>query len=99
MPPATQLAIYIGWLLHRTKDGILDGVLFVLPSLLLLCLLAWVNLVSGDALVVAGVRYGIKPAVVAIMLQPVHFQKSPLVGIERHVEIAVGVGAFWGTAL
>ncbi|WP_416397621.1 chromate efflux transporter [Allohahella sp. A8] len=67
-PEATQLAIYIGWLLHRTWGGILAGVLFVLPSLLLLCLLAWVYLVYGDAPVISGILYGIKPAVVAIVL-------------------------------
>jgi chromate transporter len=67
-PEATQLAIYIGWLLHRTWGGVLAGVLFVLPSLLLLSLLAWIYLVFGDAPVVAGILYGIKPAVVAIVL-------------------------------
>jgi chromate transporter len=67
-PEATQLAIYIGWLLHRTWGGILAGVLFVLPSMLLLSLLAWIYLVVGDAPVVAGILYGIKPAVVAIVL-------------------------------
>ena len=67
-PEATQLAIYIGWLLHKTRGGIAAGVLFVLPSLLLLMLLSWVYLVYGHLPVVAGVLYGIKPAVVAIVL-------------------------------
>lgn len=67
-PEATQLAIYIGWLLHRTWGGVLAGVLFVLPSLLLLSLLAWIYLAFGDAPLIAGVLYGIKPAVVAIVL-------------------------------
>jgi len=67
-PEATQLAIYIGWLLHRTAGGIIAGVLFVLPSWLLLSLLAWIYLVYGGATPVAAVLYGIKPAVVAIVL-------------------------------
>jgi chromate transporter len=67
-PEATQLAIYIGWLMHRTVGGILAGVLFVLPSLLILILLSWIYLAFGDVPVVAGVLYGIKPAVVAIVL-------------------------------
>ncbi|HVL76851.1 MAG TPA: chromate efflux transporter [Noviherbaspirillum sp.] len=67
-PEATQLAIYIGWLLHRTWGGIIAGVLFVLPSLLLLGTLAWVYLVYGDAPLIAGILYGIKPSVVAIVL-------------------------------
>jgi len=67
-PEATQLAIYIGWLMHRTAGGILAGVLFVLPSLLLLCLLSWIYIAFGNVPVVAGVLYGIKPAIVAVVL-------------------------------
>jgi chromate transporter len=67
-PEATQLAIYIGWLMHRTLGGIIAGLLFVLPSLLLLCGLSWIYLVYGDVPTVAGLLYGIKPAVVAIVL-------------------------------
>ncbi len=67
-PEATQLAIYIGWLMHRTLGGIIAGLLFVLPSLLILILLSWIYLSFGDIPVVAGVLYGVKPAVVAIVL-------------------------------
>ncbi|MBC7575091.1 MAG: chromate efflux transporter [Herminiimonas sp.] len=67
-PEATQLAIYIGWLLHRTRGGIVAGVLFVLPSLAILIGLTWVYLAFGTLPVIAGVLYGIKPAVVAIVL-------------------------------
>ncbi|HEY8354638.1 MAG TPA: chromate efflux transporter [Methylophilaceae bacterium] len=67
-PEAQQLAIYIGWLLHRTWGGIVAGSLFVLPSLLILILLSWLYLVHGKLMVVAGALYGIKPAVVAIVL-------------------------------
>lgn len=67
-PEATQLAVYIGWLLHRTWGGIIAGVLFVLPSLVLLIGLSWVYLSYGSVPAIAGVLYGIKPAVVAIVL-------------------------------
>lgn len=67
-PEATQLAVYIGWLLHRTWGGIVAGTLFVLPSLAILIGLSWVYLTFGSVPAVAGVLYGIKPAVVAIVL-------------------------------
>ena len=67
-PEATQLAIYIGWLMHRTVGGIAAGALFVLPSMVVLSVLSWIYLVFGSLPLVAGVLYGIKPAVVAIVL-------------------------------
>jgi chromate transporter len=66
-PEAQQLATYIGWLLHRTWGGIVAGGLFVLPSLAILIALAWVYLAFGDVPVIAGLFYGVKPAVVAIV--------------------------------
>ncbi|WP_137936760.1 chromate efflux transporter [Chitinivorax sp. B] len=71
-PEAQQLATYIGWLMHRTWGGIVAGALFVLPSLLILISLSWVYIVWGDVPVVAGLFYGIKPAVTAIVLQAAH---------------------------
>ncbi len=67
-PEAQQLATYIGWLMHGTLGGIMAGVLFVLPSLAILIGLTWIYLAYGNLLVVAGVLYGIKPAVTAIVL-------------------------------
>ncbi len=67
-PEATQLATYIGWLLHRTWGGLVAGVLFVLPSLVALIALSWLYVVYGDVPAIAGILYGIKPAVVAIVL-------------------------------
>jgi chromate transporter len=67
-PEAQQLATYIGWLMHRTWGGIVAGALFVLPSLAILIALSWIYLVFGDVPAVAGVFYGIKPAVTAIVL-------------------------------
>jgi chromate transporter len=67
-PEAQQLAIYIGWLMHKTRGGLIAGGLFVLPSLLILILLSYIYMRFGDMPAVAGVLYGIKPAVVAIVL-------------------------------
>jgi chromate transporter len=66
-PEATQLATYIGWLLHKTRGGIAAGVLFVLPSMAILWLLSWVYVTFGNVPVVAAVFYGLKPAVLAIV--------------------------------
>ena len=71
-PEAQQLATYIGWLLHRTWGGVVAGVLFVLPSLFILVGLSWVYLTLGHTPLVAGLFYGIKPAVTAIVLQAAH---------------------------
>ncbi len=67
-PEAQQLAIYIGWLMHRTWGGIVAGTLFVLPSFFILSGLSWVYLRFGHVPTVAGLLYGIKPAVTAIVL-------------------------------
>jgi chromate transporter len=70
-PEAQQLATYIGWLMHRTWGGVVAGALFVLPSLFILIALSWVYLAFGDVPLVAGLFYGIKPAVAAIVLHAV----------------------------
>jgi chromate transporter len=71
-PEAQQLAIYIGWLMHRTWGGIVAGTLFVLPSLFILIALSWIYLAFGSLPVVAGIFYGIKPAVTALVLHAAH---------------------------
>jgi len=68
-PEAQQLATYIGWLMHRTWGGIVAGVLFVLPSLLILIALSWIYIAFGNVPLVAGLFYGVKPAVTAIVAQ------------------------------
>ena len=67
-PEATQLAVYIGWMMHRTPGGIVAGTLFVLPSVFMLIALTWIYLAFGTLPVVAGILYGIKPAVTAIVV-------------------------------
>ncbi|MDF3868072.1 chromate efflux transporter [Pseudomonas denitrificans (nom. rej.)] len=71
-PEAQQLATYIGWLMHRTWGGVIAGVLFVLPSLFILIALSWIYVAFGEVPVVAGIFYGIKPAVTAIVVHAAH---------------------------
>jgi chromate transporter len=67
-PEAQQLATYIGWLMHGVRGGLAAGFLFVFPSLFILIALSWLYMAWGSAPAVAGVLYGIKPAVTAIVL-------------------------------
>lgn len=67
-PEAQQLATYIGWLMHRSWGGVVAGGLFVLPSLFILIALSWVYMAWGQVPAVAGLFYGIKPAVTALVV-------------------------------
>ena len=71
-PEAQQLATYIGWLMHRTWGGIIAGALFVLPSLFILIALSWVYVAFGELPLVAGIFFGLKPAVTALVLHAAH---------------------------
>ena len=71
-PEAQQLATYIGWLMHRTRGGIVAGALFVLPSLGVLIALSWVYVAFGQLPLVAGVFFGLKPAVAALVVHAAH---------------------------
>lgn len=68
-PEAQQLATYLGWLMHRSWGGIVAGTLFVLPSMFILIGLSWLYMSWGETPLVAGLFYGIKPAVTAIVAQ------------------------------
>jgi chromate transporter len=95
-PEAQQLATYIGWLLHRTRGGIAAGVLFVLPSLLILISLSWVYVAFGHVSWVAGLFYGIKPAVAALVLQAVHRMGSKTLRRPRQAPLLwlIALGSF-----
>jgi chromate transporter len=66
-PEAQQLATYIGWLMHGTWGGLIAGGLFVLPSFFILVALSWIYLAYDEVAAVAGVFYGIKPVVIALV--------------------------------
>jgi chromate transporter len=95
-PEATQLAIYIGWLMHRAVGGIIAGALFVLPSLAILIALSWIYLAYGHVPAVAGILYGIKPAVVAIVLAAAWRIASR--SLKNAWLIAIAITAFVGIA-
>src|SRR5512142_1826457 len=70
-PEAHELVIYVGWLLHRLRGGLVAGVLFVLPGLLTLGLLSWVYSAFGQIGIVQAAFFGLKAAVLAMVLEAV----------------------------
>src|SRR3712207_1454009 len=70
-PEAQQLAIYVGWLMHRTWGGIAAGAFFVIPSIFILLLLSYVYAAYGNTTFVTGLLSGFKPVVVAIVVEAV----------------------------
>ncbi|ARM13018.1 MULTISPECIES: chromate efflux transporter [Rhizobium] len=70
-PEAQQLAIYIGWLMHRTLGGLVAGILFVLPGFLSILCLSYIYAAYGNVGIVAGLFFGLKAAVLAVVVQAV----------------------------
>ncbi len=70
-PEAQQLATYIGWLMHRTRGGILAGGLFILPGIISIMALSWIYALLGNVGLVSGLFFGLKAAVLAVVLQAV----------------------------
>lgn len=75
-PEAQQLAIYIGWLMHRTIGGIVAGAFFVIPSIFILLALSYTYAAYGNIPAVAGVLSGFKPVVVAIVVEAIGEQDT-----------------------
>lgn len=96
-PEAQQLATYIGWLMHRTAGGVIAGVLFVLPSLLLLIALSAVYMAWGETTWIGGIFDGIKPAVTAIVLHAAHRIGSR--SLKNKLLWGIAVGSFGATFL
>jgi chromate transporter len=70
-PEAQQLATYIGWLMHRTRGGIVAGGLFILPGVIAIMGLSWIYALYGKVGIVSALFFGLKAAVLAIVLQAV----------------------------
>jgi chromate transporter len=70
-PEATQLAVYVGWLMHRTPGGIIAGLLFMLPGVVAIMGLSWIYALFGDVAPVEALFFGLKAAVLAIVVQAV----------------------------
>ena len=94
-PEATQLAIYIGWLLHRTPGGIVAGAFFVIPSILVLLLLSYVYAAHGNTAFVSGLLAGFKPVVVAIVVEAV--VKIGGRALKRRAHLFIAAAAFAGS--
>lgn len=71
-PEAQQLATYIGWLMHRTRGGIVAGTLFVLPGMVSIMALSWIYVLYGRLGIVSALFFGLKAAVLSIVLHAVH---------------------------
>ncbi|AVA38386.1 chromate efflux transporter [Cupriavidus metallidurans] len=70
-PEAHKLAVYVGWLLHRTRGGLVAGTLFILPGLVALGVLSWIYATFGDVGYVQALFFGLKAAVLAVVLEAV----------------------------
>src|ERR1700693_3602565 len=70
-PEAKQLAVYIGWLMHRTLGGIVAGSLFVVPGIISIMALSYVYALYGKVPFVAALFFGLKAAVLAIVIEAV----------------------------
>src|SRR5215203_451760 len=91
-PEAQQLAIYIGWLMHRTWGGIIAGAFFVIPSIFILLGLSYIYAAHGNVPVVVGVLSGFKPVVVAIVVEAV--LKIGGRAIKRRAHLVIAFAAF-----
>src|SRR3979411_1474371 len=70
-PEAQQLATYIGWLMHKTRGGLFAGTVFVLPGLLAIMALRWVYVLFGRLTIIEGLFFGLKAAVLVIVIEAV----------------------------
>jgi chromate transporter len=91
-PEAQQLAIYIGWLLHKTKGGLVAGTLFVLPGFICIMVLSWIYAALGNVGVVQALFFGLKAAVLAIVLEAV--ARIGKRALKNNVMIALAVASF-----
>jgi chromate transporter len=91
-PEAQQLAIYIGWLLHKTIGGIVAGAFFVIPSIFILLGLSYIYAAYGNVPLVVGVLSGFKPVVVAIVVEAV--LKIGGRAIKRRAHFLIAAAAF-----
>jgi chromate transporter len=91
-PEAQQLATYVGWLMHRTRGGLLAGGLFILPGIIAIMALSYVYAAYGQVGVVAALFFGLKAAVLAIVVEAV--VRVGKRALKNHVMIALAGAAF-----
>src|SRR5262245_4156978 len=93
-PEAQQLAIYIGWLMHRTAGGLVAGLLFVLPGFLAIMALSVLYALFGQTGPIAALFFGLKAAVLVVVVQAVLRVGSR--ALKNPVMVAIAAGAFLG---
>jgi chromate transporter len=91
-PEAQQLAVYIGWLLHKTRGGLVAGTLFVLPGIVAIMALSWIYAIFGNVGAVQAIFFGLKAAVLAIVLEAV--ARIGKRALKNNVMVALAAGAF-----
>ena len=91
-PEAQQLAVYIGWLLHKTRGGLVAGTIFVLPGFLSILALSYVYAAFGNVALIEGLFFGLKAAVLAIVLHAV--VRIGRRALKNNAMIAIAVAAF-----
>jgi len=91
-PEATQLAIYIGWMLHRTRGGLIAGILFVLPGFITILGLSMVYALWGQVPLMAAVFFGLKAAVLAVVVEAV--LRIGRKALKNHVMVGIAALAF-----
>jgi chromate transporter len=93
-PEAQQLATYIGWLMHRTLGGIMAGTLFVIPGIIAIMALSYVYAGYGNVPVIVALFFGLKAAVLAIVLEAVF--RIGKRALKNNVMLLLAAAAFIG---
>ncbi|HQS45621.1 MAG: chromate transporter [Rhizobiales bacterium 24-66-13] len=96
-PEAQQLAVYIGWLMHKTKGGLVAGILFVLPGAVAIMALSWIYAIFGNVGSVQALFFGLKAAVLAIVLEAV--LRIGRRSLKNNVMIGLAAAAFLSLSL
>jgi len=91
-PEAQQLAIYIGWLMHRTLGGVIAGCLFVLPGVIVIGTLSWLYATYQQLPAVAALFFGLKAAVLAVVVEAV--LRVGKRALKNRLMVAIAAAAF-----
>src|SRR5687768_5204503 len=91
-PEAQQLATYIGWLFHGVRGGLVAGLLFILPGIVAIMGLSWLYVLTGNVGAVAGMLFGLKAAVLAIVLHAL--QRIAMRAFKTNCQRALALAAF-----
>jgi chromate transporter len=93
-PEAQQLATYVGWLMHKTRGGLLAGGLFILPGVIAIMALSYIYAAYGQVGIVAALFFGLKAAVLAIVVEAV--VRVGKRALKNNIMIALAGAAFFG---